>query len=94
MHLSWTPFISVALVLATAVLAMIVWRKVVANREDDSIHVLEDAAMVPQQEMLAHKLEVIDKWGKLLTAVTAGYMVVLGVVYLYLEWVKGTTAGM
>ena len=43
---------------------MIVWRKIVARNEDDQLHVLHTGAAVPQQVMVANKLEVIDKWGK------------------------------
>ena len=54
-------------ILATAVLALALYRRVVANKEDDYVHVSVDVAA--QQTAVAKKLEVIDKWGKILTIV-------------------------
>jgi hypothetical protein len=60
----------------------------------DSIHVLADEVMIPRQVAMAHKLEVIDKWGKLLTAVTVAYLIALAAIYLYQTWIARSTAGM
>jgi len=35
---------------------------------------------------LAHRLEMIDKWGKMLTVVVAVYGLALGAIYLYQAW--------
>ena len=56
--------------LVMIVVGMIVWRKIVSRNEDDQLHVLH-AEAVPQQASVANKLDVIDKWGKLLTVITA-----------------------
>ena len=61
---------------------MIVWRKMVASHEDDSLHVLQQGS-VAQQVTVAQKLEVIDKWGKILTIVTVVFGLILGAVYIY-----------
>jgi hypothetical protein len=94
MHIDLMPFVIVGGVLILSVVAMIVWRKTIAAREDDTIHVLEDAALVPQQVSVAHRLEIIDKWGKLLTAVTIAYVLAIGALFLYQQWLKGNAAGM
>jgi len=94
MKFDWIPFISIGAVLTLAVLVMIIWRKVVTSHEDDSIHVLDDADMIPQQEAMARKVQLIDKWGKLLTAVAAVYLLALAAIYIYQTWVGGSTAGM
>jgi len=94
MKFDWTPFISIGAVLTLAVLVMIIWRKTIASHEDDSIHVLDDANMIPQQEAMARKLQVIDKWGKLLTAVTAVYLLAMAANYFYQLFEAGSTAGM
>lgn len=94
MKFNWTPFISIGAVLTLAVLVMIIWRKTIASHEDDSIHVLDDANMIPQQEAMARKLQVIDKWGKLLTAVTVVYLLVMAAIYFYQLFEAGSTAGM
>jgi hypothetical protein len=58
--------------LALAVIVLLVWRKMVASKEDDQLHVLHGA--VTDQVSVASKLDAIDKWGKILTVVA----VVLG----------------
>jgi hypothetical protein len=94
MKSSWIPFISIGVVLVLAVLAMFIWRRRAASSEMDSIHVLADEVMIPQQVAMAHKLEMIDKWGKLLTALTVAYLIVMGGIFLYQAWVASSTAGM
>jgi len=85
MHVNLVPFIVLWVLLAASVLVLIVWRKMVANQEDDTIHVLQGS--VAQQVTVAHKLEVIDKWGKILTVVTLVYGLILGGTYIYLNFV-------
>ncbi len=94
MRINLTPFIVFGVVLVLGVLALIIWRRKIAGQEDETIHVLEDAAVIPQQIAIAKKLEVIDKWGKLLTGVAAVYLVLVGALYLVQEWYRGTAAGM
>jgi hypothetical protein len=91
MNINLMPFVIVGVLLLLAVIAMIVWRKVISSREDDTIHVLEDSAMVPSQVAVAQKLEVIDKWGKLLTIVAIVYVVAVGALYLYQVWMRAST---
>jgi hypothetical protein len=76
--------------LAASVIVLIVWRKVVARNEDDQLHVLQ-AAAVTQQVEVAHKLEVIDKWGKIVTAVTVAYGVLIAGLFIYQTWVQTST---
>ncbi len=82
------PFIVLWVLLAVSVAVMVVWRKVIANQEDDSIHVLQGS--VAQQVDVANKLEVIDKWGKILTAVTVIFGLILGAVWIYENWVTAS----
>jgi len=85
MHINLVPFIVLWALLAVTVAAMIVWRKMVANQEDDSLHVLQGS--VAQQVTVAQKLEVIDKWGKILTVITLVFGLILGAVYIYQNFV-------
>jgi ABC-type iron transport system FetAB permease component len=94
MKFSWILFISIGVVLVLAVLAMFIWRRRAASHEMDTIHVLADEVMIPQQVAMAHKLEMIDKWGKLLTVVTVVYLITMGAIYLYQAWVASSTTGM
>jgi hypothetical protein len=83
------PFAVIWVALALIVIGLAAYRRVVAAHEDDSLHVREDEIqIVAQQGAIAHKLEVIDKWGKILTVVAAAYGVVLGGLYLYWSWIE------
>jgi len=71
-------------VLAIVVVFLIIYRKAVTNREDDSIHL--EGNVATEQVTLAHRLAAIDKWGKTLTIVVAVYGVALAAIYLYQVW--------
>ena len=92
MHLNFLPFLTSWIVLALAVIAMIAWRKVVTRQEDDSLHVMNMGAATHQADV-THKLDVIDKWGKLLTAVTIVYGLILAGLYLYQSWIEMSHIG-
>jgi len=86
---SFVPFVVLWCLMATVVLAMIVWRKMVASKEDDNIHMTDSGGIAQQQVALAQKLEQIDKWGKLLTIVTVVFGLVLGAAFVYFGWING-----
>ncbi|SPE32120.1 conserved hypothetical protein [Candidatus Sulfopaludibacter sp. SbA6] len=86
MHVNLVPFIVLWALLAASVLVLIVWRKMVANNEDDTLHVLQGS--VAQQVTVAQKLEVIDKWGKILTVITLVFGLILGAAYVYQNFVQ------
>lgn len=91
MNLNLFPFAVLFTIMALAVIALIVVRKRVAAGEDDTLHVMEgDAAMIPHQEEIAHKLAVIDRWGKSLTAVTVVFGLALGALWVYQGWVAAS----
>jgi hypothetical protein len=92
MHLDLRPFIGLEILLAAAVIVMIAWRNAVARGEDDTLHVLHGEA-VPQQTAVAHKLDVIDKWGKTLTVIAVVFGVIVAVAYIYQAWVQRTLTG-
>jgi len=90
MNLTLTPFVVLWGVLAASVLVLIVWRKAVGRNEDDTLHVLHGEAL-PQQAAVAHKLDVIDRWGKTLTILTVAFGVLIAGVFVYQTWVQTTT---
>jgi len=90
MHLNFGPFIALETFLVAGVLALFIWRRMVARNEDDNIHVLHGDAVLPQQEAIAHKLDVIDKWGKILTVVTVVFGLLVGAAYIYDAFVSGS----
>ena len=90
MNFDFRLLIALWALLAVSVIVMIVWRKTVARNEDDQLHVMQTAA-VTQQAEVAHKLEVIDKWGKIVTAVTIAYGVLIAALFIYQTWVQTST---
>ena len=90
MNFNLTPLIVLWGVLAFSVLILIVWRKSVARNEDDHLHVLHTEG-VPQQALVAQKLEQIDKWGKIVTAVTVAFGVLIAAIFVYQTWVQTST---
>ena len=89
MTISFTPFTVLWVLLAAVVLALIAYRKIVSNKEDETLHLSSGTEAVPaQQVVIAHKLDVIDKWGKLLTVITVVYGLLLAAVYTYQTWLS------
>ena len=92
MHINFVPFLALWIVLAIGVIIMIAWRKVVSRGDDETLHVM-DAGAVSHQVDVSHKLDTIDKGGKILTAVTVVYGLVLGALYMYQSWVEMSRIG-
>jgi len=90
MNIDFRLLLALWALLAASVLALIVWRKSVARNEDDQLHVMQVAAAAQQAEV-AHKLEVIDKWGKIVTAVTVAYGALIAGLFIYQTWMQTST---
>ena len=80
------PLVVTWAVLATAVLALAFYRRAVASKEDDYLHVNNDVAA--QQTAMAKKLEMIDRWGKILTIIAAVFGVILLGLFMYDGWIN------
>jgi hypothetical protein len=80
---TWVP-------LAVVVVLLAIYRNMMASHEDETIHVLDgDAPQIAAQSKLSHKLEVIERWGKILTVVVVVYGLTIGAMYLYYVWQQG-----
>lgn len=80
---TWIP-------LAVLVGVLAIYRNMMASHEDESIHVLEgDAPQVAAQAKLSHKLEAVERWGKILTTIVIVYGLIIGAMYLYYIWQEG-----
>lgn len=90
MNINFLPLIVAWSVFAASVLVLIVIRKSVARNEDDQLHVLNTAA-VGQQVAVAHKLEVIDKWGKIVTVVTVVSGLLIAGLFIYQNFAQSAT---
>ena len=86
-HMTYTPFTVLWIVLALVVLGLIAYRKIVSTQEDETIHLGSGTEAIPaQQAAIAHKLDIIDKWGKLLTVIAVVYGITLLAVYTWQTW--------
>ncbi len=94
MNIDLTPFAVIGSFLVLAVIVLIFWRRSVAQKEDDTIHVLEDAAKVPEQVEIGKKLDKIDRWGKIVTAVTVAYVLLLAALFVYQQWARQSSSVM
>jgi hypothetical protein len=87
--MTYTPFTFLWVLLAVAVLGLIGYRRIVSSKEDETLHLGSGTEAGPaQQAAIAHKLDAIDKWGKLLTIVAVVYGLLLIAVYTYLTWLS------
>ena len=91
MNLDLRPYIVVWIVLALVVAALFIRRKMIAAKEDDNIHVMSGPN--PEQTIIAAKLDVIDKWGKLMTVVTVLLGIVIAGLYIYSTFVGKPSIG-
>jgi hypothetical protein len=89
MQINFVPFAALWTLLALVVLALFLWRRSVASKEDDQIHI-SDSVSIAQQSAVAAKLDQIDKWGKTLTVVTVLLGVLLAAAYIYQGWINAS----
>jgi hypothetical protein len=84
------PYLVTWIPLAVIVLLLAIYRNMMASHEDETIHVLDrDTPAVAEQVKLSRKLELIERWGKLLTIVVVVYGLVIASMYLYFIWQQG-----
>ncbi|HLG98371.1 MAG TPA: hypothetical protein VKX49_18790 [Bryobacteraceae bacterium] len=75
----------IALTLFVISLALV--RKYAAREEDDLVHLTGVAdAVITHQTEVAHKLDKIDRWGKLLTVADLVFGFVLLAISMYTTW--------
>jgi type VI protein secretion system component VasF len=89
--MSLVPYLIVWAVLAAVIVGLLIYRRFLSEAEDDTLHVSDPTGSITsRQVIMAKKLEVIDRWGKILTVIAVLYGVALLVAYLYLGWVQST----
>ncbi len=72
--------------LATLVLACYRWL-VSSHQENDVVHLgAGEEKEIPLQVSLARKMNAIDRWGKVMTIITAAVGLALATAYLYQAW--------
>ena len=91
MSFTFLPLLVVWIVFALVVLALFIWRQALSSHEDDSLHVMH--GVLTQQTSLAQKLDVIDKWGKILTVITVVLGLLIAAAYVYGQFVGRSSVG-
>ena len=84
------PLVVLWCLMAVAVLVLAAMRKMAAKDESDVLHP-DDEAFAARQAAIAARLEKIDTWGKIVTAVTVVFGLCLCAVYLYNGWFESQT---
>jgi hypothetical protein len=85
------PLFAAWLAMACAVAGLAIYRRRIAIHEDDMLHVRDsEAARISEQVSTAERLDMIDRWGKVLTVIVAVYGLLLAVAYFYQIWIEGT----
>jgi hypothetical protein len=82
------PYIAIWCGCGLAVLALALYRKIVTFHGDDEfVHLAAgEQQLIPQQVARAHRLDVIDRWGKSLTVFTVALGLAIAAVVLYQAW--------
>jgi hypothetical protein len=66
------------------VVFLAIYRRRINAEVDENLHVLDaEAQAIPTQELVARKLAVVDRWGKILTVISVLYLLGMAAVYVY-----------
>ncbi len=86
MNINFTPFAVLWIVFAVVVAGLAAYRWLVSENEEDTLH-LSNPREEGRQVVITHRLDVIDRWGKLLTIAAAVYSVLLAAAYVCHIWI-------
>jgi hypothetical protein len=82
--MGFTPYVVTWAILALIVLALLLYRTLMALHEDDNLHL---AAGEEQKQMAFYRMmDSIDRWGEVLTAITVAGGLAIAVTYMYQVW--------
>jgi hypothetical protein len=82
--MKFTPYVVTWAILAVIVLALAIYRNLVALHEDDNLHLATGAErLIPKQLAFYRVMDRIDRWGEALTAVTVASGLILAAIYVY-----------
>jgi hypothetical protein len=85
------PLLILAALVSTTI-ALAFYRYFVAKQQDFHIHVAAGEVQdVGKQNLIATKLNWIDRWGKTFTVVTLIYFLILLLLVLYEQWKMSST---
>jgi hypothetical protein len=76
-------------IFAASILGLAFYRKLLADREDDSLHVGPgEEKIVFQQKQIAATLATLDSWGKALTVIVVAYGLLIVIISFYEAWLR------
>jgi hypothetical protein len=88
MTFNLTPFILAWVGMAVGVLGLVAYRYFLSHQGDPYLHVSpEEMSAVKEQAVVGRRLVSVDRWSKILTAVTVIFGFVLAGLFLYSQWV-------
>jgi hypothetical protein len=76
------------LLLATVAVSVLRWNA--GQKEDDHLHMLDDAKLISAQIATAHRLDVLDRWMRVLLVLTLLLGLAVGALHLYNVWLQAT----
>lgn len=88
------PYAAAWVVLALVVIGMAFYRRNIASHEDDMVHLSGEAKVIAEQEVVAKKLDTIDKWGKVLTVLLVVSGIALASMYGLRVWEESSKVGL
>ena len=78
-----TPFVGLEIAVGLATIALALYRKFLAMREETLIHLgPREEKNIPKHADMARRLRHIDRWGETLTVLTAAGGILLAAAYL------------
>ena len=87
--MSMVPYFVIWACVAVAAITVALYRRMLARKEDDFIHLGEaEGQLIPQQVALAERLAVIERWEKILVIVAAVGGFLLLAAYGYVLWLE------
>jgi hypothetical protein len=82
--MNFTPYVVTWAILAVIVLALLLWRNLMALHEDDNLHI--EPGEERNQAGFYRKIHRIDRWGEILTGITVASGLVIAAAYIYQVW--------
>ena len=83
----FTPYVITWAVMAVIVLALALYRNIMALHEDDNLHIAaSEQQLIPKQLAFYRMMDSIDRWGEALTAITVAGGLILAAIYVYQVW--------
>ena len=87
MHIHLMPFVAVWIALAGLVIGLAIYRRRLFTRTDEILH-MGNESQIAKQATMAQRLDIIDRWGKIMTVIVALYGVLLAAIYFYQYWTE------